>query len=157
MISDFFLGEGECVEASSRSGFEPCSVSPWLHPLSLFPHPPKEQQRLTGPLQRLSQPPGGCLPKAAFASSSPARPIPGLAIHFLPRSAEGIRCTRLSFTFMLWPPKGTDTQAPAHRPPWSSQGFQCQNPNPLMLEVPNSQRAAHKPGGRRVRHHGPQR
>lgn len=54
------------------------AVSSWLHPLSLFPHPPKEQQKLTGPLQRLSQAPGGCLPEAALVSSSPARPIPGL-------------------------------------------------------------------------------
>lgn len=133
------------------------AVSSWLHPLSLFPHPPKEQQKLTGPLQRLSQAPGGCLPELLWPP--PHQPGLSLVSHPLPaQESGGYQVYRAEL-----PPLCSGSQrarTPKHRLTGLHgivRASSARIQSPLMLEVPNSQRAAHKPGGRRVRHHGAQR
>lgn len=98
-----------------------------------FPHPSKERERLTEPLRGP--------PEAALASPSPAQPIPGLRIRFLPRRAEGITRTGLSRH-----PSRSGPQSARTTKHWlaSLLGIELPMPesDPTMLEVPNSQRAA---------------
>lgn len=135
LISDTSLGEG-VLRLQAGLGLNPALSLPGCTLCACFPTHPRSSKCSRGHCKRLSQAskskPGprwlsarGCF---GLLLTSPAYPGPPIHFHLESRGYQVYRAG--AATFMLGPPKGTDTQAPAHRPPWNSQGFQCQNPIP---------------------------